>query len=180
MSKVTAAEYVGLDGVVEAPQWTAPFWSEDLATAQKDLLFANDALLLGRVTYEGFAAAWPSMTDEAGFAERMNSMPKHVATRTLTDLEWNATALPGDAVDAVRELKERGDDTNYLIYGSPTLVNALLPHGLVDEYRLMTFPVVVGSGRRLFDEGPAATLRLVDSWMTTTGVAMLSYAPAVQ
>ena len=177
MSKVTAAEYVALDGVVQDPQWTAPYWSEDLASAQKDLLFASDALLLGRVTYEGFAQAWPSRTDEAGFAERINGLPKQVATRSRTALEWNATPLLGDAVDAVRRLKEEGD-LHYLIYGSPTLVNALAPHGLIDEYRLMTFPVVVGSGRRLFDEGSAVTLRLVHSWTTTTGVAMLSYAPA--
>ena len=176
MSKVTAAVYVGLDGVVEEPRWTTPFWSDDLARAQRDLLFASDALLLGRVTYEGFAQAWPSMTDEEGFADRMNGMPKLVATRTRTDLEWNATPLRDDAVDAVRELKAQGD-TRYLVYGSATLLNALTPHGLVDEYRLMTFPVVVGKGRRLFDEGVTATLRLVDSWTTSTGVAMLSYAP---
>jgi dihydrofolate reductase len=179
MSKVTAAEYVALDGVVQDPQWTSPYWSEDLAKAQHGLLFANDALLLGRVTYEGFAQAWPSMTDEGGFADRMNSMPKQVASRTRTELEWNASVLPGDAVDAVRRLREQ-DDTNYLIYGSPTLVNALAPHGLIDEYRLMMFPVVVGSGRRLFDEGPQVALRLVDSWTTTTGVAILTYAPAAQ
>jgi len=177
MSTVTAAVYVGLDGVVENPRWTSAFWSDDLAAAQKHLLLTSDELLLGRVTYEGFAAAWPSKSDEEGFADRMNGMPMRVATRTRTDLDWNATPLDGDAVDAVRRLKEQGD-TRYLLYGSPSIVNALTPAGLIDEYRLMTFPVVVGAGRRLFDEGVSATLRLVDSWITSTGVAMLSYAPA--
>src|SRR5437588_4525987 len=96
MRNVTLAIYVSLDGVVDEPAWTGPFSSDDLATLQKDLLFASDALLLGRVTYQGFAAAWPSMTDEEGFADRMYSLPKFVATTTLDHAEWNATLMKGE------------------------------------------------------------------------------------
>jgi dihydrofolate reductase len=189
MGKVVVSEFVTLDGVMEDPGgsegiegggWAFRFERGEAGNRFKlDELTDAGALLLGRTTYEGFAAAWPGRTDEQGFADRMNSMPKHVATRTRTELDWNAHVLQGDAVDAVRRLKEQGD-ANYLIYGSPTLVNALAPHGLIDEYRLMTFPVVVGSGRRLFDEGPQVALRLADSWTTTTGVAILTYVPAAQ
>jgi dihydrofolate reductase len=131
------------------------------------------------VTYEGFAAAWPSMTDEAGFADRMNNMPKHVVSTTLDEVEWNNSRLiKGDVAREVSELKEQpGQDV--LIYGSADLVNTLMQHGLIDEFRLMVHPIVLGSGKRLFkDEVGTTALNLVDSKTTGTGVVYLIYHPA--
>lgn len=182
MKKIVAAEYVSLDGVMENPTWTGPFWdNEDLGSAQFDLLFASDSLLLGRVTYEGFSQAWPTMKDEKGFADRMNSMPKHVATTTLKaqDAKWNASFIKDDVGQAVAKLKEEPGQENILIYGSAQLVNSLMKQGLVDEYRLMIFPVVVGTGKPLFERGIESTsMKLVDSKTTKTGVLIATYALA--
>ena len=182
--RVVAAEYVSVDGrmQMEDPDggdearggWTAQYWNEELSEMQREQLFASDALLLGRVTYESFAATWPTFTDEQGFAERMNSLPKYVASRSLKGpLEWNATLMQGDAVEAVRKLKdEAGRDL--LIYGSGQLVNALVGARLIDEYRLMVHPIILGRGKRLFeDESAKAGLSLVDTQTTATGVATL-------
>jgi dihydrofolate reductase len=141
------------------------------------LLFASDALVLGRVTYEGFAAAWPTMTDEGDFAVRMNTMPKYVASRTLTTTTWNAELLPGDPIAAVAALKQApGGDL--LLYGSPSFADALTAAGTVDEYRIMLFPTVVGSGARLF-AGVADTAFGLEGVITTsTGVAVLTYRRA--
>src|SRR5438093_217578 len=119
MRKIVQAIYVSLDGVVEDPAWTGPFFNDELAALQHQLLFASDALVLGRVTYEGFAASWPSMTHEGDFAERMNTMPKHVASRTLVTTTWNARLLPNDPVAEVARLKQ-GPGGDLLVYGSPT------------------------------------------------------------
>ena len=176
MKKLKLAMYVSLDDVVEAPAWTGPFWNDQLSDLQAEYLYSSDALVLGRVTYEGFAASWPSMEEQTGdFGRKMNSMPKHVASRTLAQMEWNAMPLEGDAVTAVSQLKE-GDGGDLLIYGSGTLVDDLTRHGLIDEYRLMVHPVLVGSGKKLFEtiEQPV-TLRLQDVTTTDTGVAVLTY-----
>jgi len=173
MRKVKLAMYVSLDGVVQDPAWTAPFWNDQLATLQSDYLFASDALLLGRVTYEGFAAAWPTM-DAGEFGHRMNTMPKFVASRTLDHAEWNATIITGDVAEQVARLKEQpGQDL--LIYGSGTLVDQLTRDGLIDQYRLIVYPVVVGAGKRLFSAASATTLRLVDTTTTSAGVVVLTY-----
>jgi dihydrofolate reductase len=178
MRKVVAAEYISVDGVMENPAWTGEFFNDELAKAQYDLLFASDALLLGRVTYQGFAAAWPTMEGTGDFGERMNSMPKYVATRTLDTAEWNATLIKGDVADAVAELKQQPGQ-NLLIYGSADLVNTLMEHDLIDEYRLMLHPVVVGSGKRLFNDGhDTKKFRLVEMEQTGTGVLILTYALA--
>jgi dihydrofolate reductase len=178
--KVVAAEYVSVDGVMEDPAWTGPFWNDELGKAQYDLLFASDALLLGRVTYQGFAAAWPIMEGTGEFGERMNTMPKYVASRTLTETEWNATLIEDDVPEAVSRLKQQPGG-NLLIYGSAALVNSLLPHVLIDEYRLMLHPVIVGKGKRLFNDGMDTTgLKLVDTKTTATGVTILTYQPAVK
>jgi dihydrofolate reductase len=176
MRKLKLAMYVSLDGVVENPGWTGPFWNDQLSELQADYLFASDALLLGRVTYEGFAAAWPGMEESTGeFGKKMNSMPKFVASRTLNEGEWNATIIEGDLATEVAKLKaEAGGDL--LIYGSGDLVDELTRLELIDEYRLMIHPVLVGSGKRLFNDVPTTTLRLVDSVTTDTGVAVLTYA----
>ena len=177
MRKIVQAIYVSLDGVVEEPAWTGPFFNDELAALQHQLLFASDALLLGRVTYEGFAASWPSMTHEGDFAERINSMPKHVASRTLTATTWNATLLPDDPVTEVGRLKHASGG-DLLIYGSPTFSDALTAQGLIDEYRIMLFPTVVGSGARLFAGVKDTSLVLTGVITTSTGVAVLTYHPA--
>lgn len=169
--------YVTLDGVMEAPSWSAPFWNEEAAKYAYDQLFASDALLLGRVTYQGFAAAWPSMTDEEGFADRMNGLPKFVASTTLSDPQWNASLLEGDVAAEVSKLKQQpGQDI--LIYGSSGLVHTLMPHDLIDEYRIWVYPVIVGSGRRLFRDGSETALSLVDTKTFSSGVVILTYQPA--
>jgi dihydrofolate reductase len=185
--KVVVSEFVTLDGVMESPGgefhpdgkggWTMPFFNDEAGTFKFDELMAADALLLGRVTYEHFASAWPSMTDEAGFADRMNSLPKYVVSTTLQEpLKWNASLLTGDLADEVAKLKAEGDG-DILVFGSRDFVYTLLRSGLVDELRLLVFPVVLGSGERLFREaGPAVGLRLVETAAFGTGVVVLSYA----
>jgi dihydrofolate reductase len=186
MRKVVVTEYLTLDGVMQDPGgigefekggWSNSFFNDDLATWQTEQLFASDALLLGRVTYEGFAAVWPSMEETEGkFAVRMNHLPKFVASRSLqAPLEWNATLLEGDPADAVAKLKQQpGQDI--LIYGSGELVNTLLRHNLIDQFQLIIFPVAVGEGKRLFrDGGEQIALRLTDVKTTKIGVVMLTY-----
>jgi dihydrofolate reductase len=175
MRKLKLAMYVSLDGVVENPAWTGPFWNDELSKLQADYLFASDALVLGRVTYEGFAASWPGMEESTGeFGKKMNSMPKYVASRTLDEAEWNATIIKGDLAAEVAKLKQE-PGADLLIYGSGDLVDELTRQRLIDEYRLMIHPVVVGSGKRLFNDLPATTLSLVDTTTTDTGVAVLTY-----
>jgi dihydrofolate reductase len=186
MRKIIAAEYLSLDGVTEDPGptgefqhrgWTMPYWNDELAKYQSDLLFASDALLLGRVTYEEFVAAWPLRSGDP-FTDRMNSLPKFVASRTLREpLEWNSTLLKGEVSEEVQKLKwQEGKDI--LIYGSGELVNALMRHNLIDEYRVMLHPLALGSGKRFFrDEGGKTTLALTDAKTTNTGVVVLAYRP---
>ncbi len=134
---------------------------------------------LGRVTYQGFAKAWPSMTDEQGFADRMNSLPKFVVSTTLKEVEWNnARLMKGNIVEEVSKLKQQpGQDI--LVSGSGELVHTLMQHDLIDEYRLMVHPVVLGSGKRLFRDGSDTTvLRLVDTKTFSSGVVVLTYQPA--
>jgi dihydrofolate reductase len=189
VGRIVITEFVSLDGVVEAPGGGESFkhggWSFDISRGEEgdkfklDETLASEALLLGRVTYEGFAAAWPSRTDEAGFADKFNSMPKYVVSSTLEDPEWNnSTVLKGDIVEEVAKLKQE-QDGDIVVHGSPQLVQTLIEHDLVDEYRLMVFPVVLGSGKRLFGETTdKKSLRLVDSKVVGDGVAILVYQPA--
>ena len=174
MRTIVHAIYASLDGVVDDPAWTTPFFNDELAALQRQQLFASDAFLLGRVTYEAFAASWPAMTDGDGFAERMNSLPKYVASRTLVVATWGATVLRGNVEEEVARLK-KADGGNLLIYGSPTLADVLTHAGLIDEYRVMVFPVVVGHGARLFGKATVERLHLSNVVTTTTGVAMLTY-----
>ena len=177
MGKVVAVEYVTLDGVFEEPSWSGPYFNDELGGWQDSNLQEADALLLGRRTYEGFKAAWPGMEEATGhFGVKMNAMPKHVATTTLTEPEWNATFLQGEVADAVRELKSQPG--NLLINGSADLVNYLTRHNLIDEYRIMIFPVVVGEGRKLWEPGTKVALTLTDAWRTKTGVEVVTYLPA--
>jgi dihydrofolate reductase len=182
VGKIVATEYVTLDGMMQEPgNWSFPFWSDEAAKFKFDELFASDALLLGRVTYEGFAAAWPSMADEAGFADRMNGMPKYVVSSTLQELAWNNSHLiKGNIVEAVTALKqESGQDI--LLCGSADLMNLLMQHDLIDEYRLMVHPIIIGGGKRLFQEGGAPkTLRLIETKAFGSGIVVLRYEPERQ
>ncbi len=186
MRKIVVSEFVSLDGVMEDPGgaegfehggWTFPYWSDEIGKLKLDEILEADALLLGRVTYEGFAAVWPSMTDEQGFADRMNSLPKFVASRTLKEPEWqNTTVIDGDTAAEIAKLKaESGQDI--LVAGSRQLVQTLAQHDLVDEYRFLVYPVVLGSGKRLFGDGTHAPLKLRETKPFATGVVLLSYEP---
>ena len=183
MGKLVVTEFMTLDGVIEDPAWSFEFNRGDEGEQFKgDELKAAGAQLLGRVTYQGFAKAWPTMTDTGWFGEKMNSMPKFVVSTTLSDddANWtNSTVIRGDVPDQVARVKEQiaGD---ILIAGSAQLVQSLAPHGLVDEYRLMVYPILLGAGKRLFAEGmPRTALRLIDSKpLGPEGILLLSYAPA--
>ena len=174
MRRITLSMYVSIDGIYENPSWTMPYWNDELARLQKDLLFSSEALLLGRVTYELFAGSWPGRTDPDGFADKMNAMPKYVASRTQKTLNWNASVITGDVVARVSELKEHGEG-NLLVYGSGELVTELAKHCLIDVYRLMTHPVALGAGKRLFDGLETTKMRLVGQVATKTGVVVLDY-----
>ena len=183
MGKLVVTEFITLDGVIEEPAWSFEFNRGDEGENFKgDELKAADAQLLGRVTYEGFAKAWPTMTDAGWFGEKMNAMPKYVVSTTLTDdrADWNNTTVIRDDVPGeVRRLKERvaGD---ILVAGSAELVRSLVEHDLVDEYRLMVYPIVLGAGKRLFGEGtPRTKLLLVSSTLVGPDrIAILTYQPA--
>jgi dihydrofolate reductase len=177
MGKIVAVEYMTLDGVFEEPVWSGPYFNEELGAWQAHNLAEADALLLGRVTYEGMKAVWPRMAAETGeFGAKMNEMPKYVATTTLTEPEWNATFIEGDVAEAVEKLKT-GSET-LLINGSAILVNYLARHNLIDEYRVMINPVVIGEGRKLWEPGTRLALTHIGSWRSSTGVEVVDYAPA--
>jgi len=186
MGRIVVTEFVSLDGVMEDPGGAENFehggWTFEIDRGEEgdkfklgELLEA-EAQLLGRVTYEGFAAAWPQMEDEAGFAEKMNTMPKYVVSSTLERADWqNSTILSGDPADSVARLKDEVDGV-ILVAGSATLVKALVEADLVDELRLMVFPVLLGEGKRLFPEGEAKhRLRLAEAKTVGDGIALLRY-----
>jgi dihydrofolate reductase len=174
------SEFVSVDGVMEDPGWTFQFESEEKDQFKFDELAASDALLLGRVTYEGFAAAWPQMEEQTGdYGAWMNGYPKYVVSTTLEQADWNnSTIIEDNIVEKISRLKQQpGKDI--LVFGSSDLVNTLLEHDLVDEYRLMIFPVVVGSGKRLFGNGlDTTTLKLTETKTLGSGVVVLTYQPA--
>jgi dihydrofolate reductase len=178
--RVVATEYLSLDGVFEEPgHWSGPFFNDEAAEFKLAELQSSDALLLGRKTYEGFAAAWPSMTDEAGFAEKMNSMPKYVVSSTLDRVEWpGSRLLKGDLAAEVRRLKEEpGKDL--LLSGSAQLFNALMQENLIDLYRFMLHPVVLGKGKRLFSEDvQERSFQLTQTKPFRSGIVVLEYEPA--
>jgi dihydrofolate reductase len=185
---IVVTEFITLDGVVQAPggefhpdgrtAWVAPHFTPELGAFKLEELMAADALLLGRRTYEQFAQAWPPRSDEQGFAERMNALPKHVASSSLeAPLAWNATLLGDDLATAVAELGQRYQ-RDILVCGSADFVHTLARHDLVDEYRLMIFPIVLGSGQRLFREGSASIpLELARTVPLGGGVVVHSYTP---
>jgi dihydrofolate reductase len=184
MGRIVVTEFVSLDGVMEDPGGAENFkhsgWTLEISRGEEgdqfklDETMASDALLLGRVTYEGFAKAWPSREGE--FADRFNSMPKYVVSSTLKDPEWNnTTVLEGDLADEVAKLKEKHHH-DIVVHGGAQLTQELLEKDLVDELRLMVFPVVLGSGKRLFGEtSDKKPLQLRDSKVVGDGVAILVY-----
>jgi dihydrofolate reductase len=188
MGKIIVSEFITLDGVIGAPGgedslgersgWSIPYFSEETAKFKLDDLLASDALLMGRATYQIHAAAWPSMTDEEGFADRMNSLPKYVVSTTLEKVEWNDSRLiRGNIPEAVKKLKQE-IQRDILIDGSGELVNLLMQHDLIDEYRLLVHPVVVGKGKRLFrEDSQKKELRLIEARAFGTGVVALTYQP---
>ena len=184
MRRVVVSEFVSLDGVMEDPGgaenferggWTMPYGGDDIWQFKRKELFDSDALLLGRVTYEGFAAVWPTVADEQGFADRMNGIPKYVVSRSLTDPRWNnSRVLNGDIATELAQLKQQ-PGANILVGGSATLVQALMRLELVDELRLLVYPVVLGSGKRLFDQGATTTLTLDEGRTFSSGVVGMVY-----
>jgi dihydrofolate reductase len=174
MRKVVVTEFLTLDGVYEEATGWRNAYNPDDGQLKRDELFEIGALLLGRVTFEGFAKYWPTAT--GAFANQMNSLPKFVATTTLKSLEWNATVLGEDVVAAVEALK-RQEGQNLLVYGSGTFVQTLLRHGLVDELRLMIHPIVLGRGKRLFASEDRVPLKLTASRDLGDGVLLLTYEP---
>ena len=177
MRKLIVTEFLTLDGVMEEPAWTAPYWNDEIAKFKYDELFGSDTLLLGRVTYQGFAAAWPSRTDEQGFADRMNSLPKFVVSTNLQKVEWNNSRLIKENIpEEVSRLKQQPGQ-NILIYGSGDLVQTLMQSDLIDEYWLLVYPIVLGSGKRLFQDGSKTTLSLKETKTFSSGVVVLCYQP---
>jgi dihydrofolate reductase len=187
MGKIVVTEFISLDGVVEDPGGSEDYkyggWAFEFSRGDEgdkfklDETMDSEALLLGRRTYEGFAEAWPSREGE--FADRFNSMPKYVVSSTLTDPEWtNTTVIGADLPAEVSRLKEELEG-DVVVHGSAQLAQALVDQGLVDELRLMVFPVVLGTGKRLFGEtSDKRPLRLADSKVVGDGVAILIYEPA--
>ncbi len=180
MRKIIATEYITIDGVMEAPnKWSFQFWVEEAAKFKYDELFASDAILLGRKTYDGFAAAWPTMEGTGDFGERMNSLPKYVVSTTLEKAEWNnSTVIKANVAEEIAKIKALpGQDI--LLEGSADLLHTLMQHDLIDEYRLMLHPVVAGSGKRLFrDENALKVMKLMSTKVFASGIVILSYAPA--
>jgi dihydrofolate reductase len=187
VGRIVVTEFVSLDGVMEAPGGGEDFkhggWSFEVNRGDEgdkfklDETMSSEALLLGRRTYEGFAAAWPSR--EGDFADKFNTMPKYVVSSTLENPEWNnSTVLKGDVAEEVAKLRQE-QDGDIVVHGSARLVQTLVEHDLVDEFHLMVFPVVLGSGKRLFGEtSDKKPLRLVDAKLVGDGVAILIYQPA--
>lgn len=189
MRKIVVGEFVSLDGVVQAPGdpdedreggfelggWTMPYWHDDIGMTVFASMNASDALLLGRKTYQGFAAAFGSAPAGDPFNDHMNNTPKFVVSTTLKTVDWvNSTLIRGNVADEVLKLKQQpGKDIS--ISGSGTLVQALMKHDLIDEYNLLVYPVVLGKGKRLFPDGLNAALKLVETKTFSTGVVLLSY-----
>lgn len=175
MRKLVVTEFLSLDGVMENPMWTFPYWNDEIAAFKGEESLASDALLLGRVTYEGFAAAWPEREDEG--AEYFNGVRKYVASTTLERADWNNSVLiKNNLAEEVTRLKQQ-EGKNITVHGSGRLVLSLMQHGLIDEYRLLIYPLVLGKGQRLFPEGTTATLRLVETRAFSSGVTALIYEP---
>jgi len=178
MRRIIVSTYATLDGVIESPQnWSFKYFDEEAGKFAIEQLFASDALLLGRETYQGFAEAWPSRSDD--FADRINSMAKYVVSTTLeAPLEWGpATLIKDNVVEEISKLKQQSGQ-DILIYGTGRLAHTLLQHGLIDEHRLWIIPIIWGSGRRIFEEMETTALELVEAKTLPSGTVILTHKPA--
>jgi dihydrofolate reductase len=176
MRNLVVTEFMSLDGVIENPSWTFKYWNDETAQFKGDESNASDALLLGRVTYQGFAAAWPNSKDEG--AEYFNGVRKYVVSTTLDKAEWNNSVIIKDnVVEEITKLKQ-GDGKDITVHGSGKLVQTLIKHNLVDSIRLLVYPLVIGKGQKLFEEGTEATLELIEAKSFSSGVTALIYQPA--
>jgi len=177
--KVVAMEFISADGVIESPhEWHFPYFGEDMGELLNELTGDMSALLLGRVTYEDFAASWPQRSDDEPGAKEMNETPKYAVTTTLTSADWqNSTLITSDVASQVRQLKEQPGGP-IVIWGSATLVRWLLSEGLLDELHLFVHPIVVGDGKRLFDGARRTLLEVVASHALSLGTMHIAYAPA--
>ncbi|MFO7320456.1 MAG: dihydrofolate reductase family protein [Chloroflexota bacterium] len=175
MRKLIVTEFLSLDGVMENPVWSFPYWNDEIADFKREESIAGDALLLGRVTYEGFAAAWPQSKDEG--AEYFNSVRKYVVSTTLASADWNNSVLIRDnVVEEINNLK-RQDGGSIVVHGSGRLIQTLMQHDLVDEYRLLVYPLVLGKGQRLFESENKVRLKLVSARPFSSGAVGLVYEP---
>jgi len=174
MRKIVVSEYLSLDGVMEEPSWTAPYWNDEIAKFKSEENLASNALLLGRITYEGFAVAWPKMEDDEG-AFRMNSLPKYVVSTTLQEAAWNNSTIINENIQFQIEWLKQQPGQDILVYGSGKLAESLLQLGLIDQLNLLVYPVVLGKGKAFFKAGSQASLKLLETRSFSSGVALLRY-----
>lgn len=176
--RLVATEYVTLDGIFEEPgHWSFPYFDEQAMQFKSDELDATDAQLLGRLTYEGFAKAWPTMEGTGDFGVKMNTMPKYVVSKTLKNPEWSGSVVvSGDVEDEISKLKAK-PGRDLLLAGSGRLFNALMVDDLIDVYRFMVHPVILGQGRKLFTQEARRDLKLVDAKTFSKGIVVLEYEP---
>jgi len=186
MRKLVVTEFLSLDGVFQAPGpdgsgfkyegWTFAYNDQDFMTFKMDELKASDMLLLGRVTYDGFAKAWPKMSGDE-FSDKFNSMPKYVVSSTLKKADWNNShIISTNVVEEIQKLKEE-DGGDIAVHGSGQLIRFLTEHKLVDQFNLLVYPIVLGQGKKLFEGTPKTELKLIDSAAFSTGVMKLIYQP---
>ena len=175
MRTLVESTFVTLDGVMSSPEkWGPPYWDDEHNEYAQKLLFASDALLLGRKTYEGFAEAWPARTGDA-YSDRINSLPKHVASTKLQETSWNATVIKGEVAEEVARLKEETGQS-ILKFGTGELDRTLMQHSLVDEFHFWLFPVIAGSGQRLFEGIDTTHLKLLEKTTFRSGIVVLVYS----
>lgn len=175
MKKIIVSEFLSLDGVMEEPSWTMYYWNQEIADFKRAELFSVDSLLFGRISYEGFASAWPEKTDEDGYADRINNLPKFAVTQTLDKADWNNTTLiKENIVEEIKKLKDQqGQDI--LVFGSGKLVDFLLENQLVDEFNLIIYPLTLGKGQKLFEEGRKIKLNLLETKTFRSGAILVRY-----
>jgi dihydrofolate reductase len=177
MRKLVESTFMTLDGVISDPQrWSPPYWDDEHGAYAERLMFGAGALVLGRATYEAFAQAWPARAGADAYTDRINSLPKHVASRTLTETTWNATLIEGDVAEGIAALKQRPGE-NLLKLGTGVLDRTLLEYKLVDEYHFWIFPVLAGTGERLFAGVDITHLKLADRTTFKSGVVVAVYTP---
>jgi dihydrofolate reductase len=177
MRKLVVSQFVSLDGVIENPMWTFPYWNDEIADFKHAELFGSNMLLLGRVTYDAFAGSWPGREDEQGYADHINTMSKAVVSTTRDDFAWGPTTVIRDNIgEGVNALKQQpGKDI--VVFGSGKLVQALMDLDVVDQYNILIYPIVVGQGQKFFEDGRSAKLKVLQTMPFSSGVTGLVYVP---